>query len=307
MRKRLVVYGMLALAIAITLSVERGAYRVNDTTEILIVANPINPLNPVVRNPYQEEYEQMLYPTVRITAGLATGSGVIIATTDEHRYTQIITAAHVVGDETTVHIELYNSEVITGTVVITDTVKDLALIRTQINPAPASRGWVNADLTDLQDKIFYAKLAPQTYPYFLFTPVYAIGCSLGLDPRPSQGIITSINLRTEGLRKSASHIEISAPILPGNSGGPVYDARTYEVIGIAVWVKVYDGQLITTMAGIVPINEIYNFLTSHQDIHPVRKFKAKGKSNRLSDNLITGLSNGAGTPRIKSGFPLSRE
>jgi S1-C subfamily serine protease len=136
--------------------------------------------------------------------------------------------------------------------VITDTVKDLALIRTQIN----------ADSTDLPDKIFTAKLAPENYTYYLFNPVYAIGCSLGLNPRPAQGIISAINLRTEGLRKSASHIEISAPIVPGNSGGPVYDARTYEVIGIAVWVKVCQGQLVTTMAGIVPINEIYEFLNN---------------------------------------------
>ena len=74
---------------------------------------------------------------------------------------------------------------------------------------------------------------------------------MGLPPRPSQGIISVIE---------SDHWEITAPILPGNSGGPVYDARTYEVIGIAVWVKVYDGQLITTMAGIVPINQIYEFM-----------------------------------------------
>jgi hypothetical protein len=40
----------------------------------------------------------------------------------------------------------------------------------------------------------------------------------------------------------------------------VFSADTHEVIGIAVWVKVYHGQLITTMAGIVPITEIHKFL-----------------------------------------------
>ena len=39
--------------------------------------------------------------------------------------------------------------------------------------------------------------------------------------------------------------------------------------------------------------------SSHEDIHPVRKFKAKGKSNRLSDKLITGLSNGAEAQRAQ--------
>ncbi|MFA5795453.1 MAG: trypsin-like serine protease, partial [Candidatus Brocadiia bacterium] len=56
--------------------------------------------------------------------------------------------------------------------------------------------------------------------------------------------------------------EISAPILPGNSGGPVFDARTYEVVGISVWVHTCKEQLVTTMAGIVPIQKIYDFLES---------------------------------------------
>ncbi|MFH1230368.1 MAG: S1C family serine protease, partial [Planctomycetota bacterium] len=168
-------------------------------------------------NPYQEEYEKMLYPTVRITSSSGTGSGVVISyklkvtsyelkpetcplrrpvwatqkdseASNLQPETFILTAAHVVDNQSVVNIELYDSTIITGTVIITDTIKDLALIRTQIN----------ADLTDLQDKLFYAKLASRDYQYFLFNPVYAIGCSLGLSSRPSSGIITAINLRTEG-------------------------------------------------------------------------------------------------------------
>ena len=194
------------------------------------------------RHPYQTEYEQMLYPCVRISSPAGTGSGVVFttkSTKDTKEEVYILTACHVVEQENTVDIELYDSSSITGTVVITDTDKDLALIRTQIN----------ADF-----RIYEASLAPQDYTYYLFTPVYAVGCSLGLSPRPSSGILSAL---------SASVVEISAPVLPGNSGGPVYDARTYEVIGIAVWVKVCQGQLVTTMAGIVPINEIYSFIENN--------------------------------------------
>ena len=205
------------------------------------------------RHPYQDEYERMLYPTVRITAGFSTGSGVVISVPpgappsacsrpslrsgERGAYSvegiTILTAAHVVEDETTVNIELYNATVITGTVVITDTIRDLALIKPS--------GLMS----------YSAQLAPRKYTPYLFTPVWAVGCSLGLPPRPSQGIISVIE---------SGHWEVTSPILPGNSGGPVYDARTYEVIGIAVWVKVYNGQLITTMAGIVTIQNIHTFL-----------------------------------------------
>ena len=199
------------------------------------------------QHPFQYEYEQMLYPTVRITAGYSTGTGVIIATTNEHEITRIdiLTAAHVVEDEIIVNIELYDATVITGTVVITDTIKDLALIRVETTNSH--------ELT----QIYSARLASEKYVPYLFSPVWAVGCSLGLKPRPSFGYLTAIDSSS---LVSIRGYEISAPILPGNSGGPVYDGQTYQVIGIAVWVKVYNGQLVTTMAGIVPINQIWDFL-----------------------------------------------
>ncbi|MFH1230526.1 MAG: serine protease [Planctomycetota bacterium] len=200
-------------------------------------------------NPYQEEYEKMLYPTVRITSSSGTGSGVVISyklkvtsyelkpeTCNLQPETFILTAAHVVDNQSVVNIELYNSTIITGTVIITDTAKDLALLRA------------------LCASVAKAKLAPKDYTPYLFTPVWTVGCSLGLKPRPSFGHLCAL------CDSVADNWEVSSPVLPGNSGGPVYDARTYEVIGIAVWVKTYQGQLVTTMAGVVPINQIYEFL-----------------------------------------------
>lgn len=190
-------------------------------------------------NPYQEEYERMLYPTVRIKTLFSTGSGVIIGD-------YILTAAHVVDAESTVIIELFypdNIE-IEASVIITDTTRDLALLTTDKHR-----------LT----QVYSAKLASKDYKPYIFAPVYTIGCSLGLIPRPSSGIITYIG---DDLRPSASYWEISSPILPGNSGGPVFDSKTFEVIGIAVWIHKYNNQLITTMGGIVPIQEIYGFLQS---------------------------------------------
>jgi len=248
MKWRLIVYGLLAMALA--LSIELRAYRVDSPdTEMVIIVNPRNPLNPVVKNPYQDEYEQMLYPVVRISAGWSTGSGVVISV--ERRACSvegiaILTAAHVVGNESEVNIEA-NDKVLTATVVITDTVKDLALLRPS------------------QPLTFKAHLAPRDYTAYVFTPIYTIGCSLGLSPRPSCGIISVVEPDLPAGRHG--HWEVTSPILPGNSGGPVFDKRTYEVIGIAVWVKVYNGQLVTTMAGVVPINQIYEFLNETTNGH----------------------------------------
>lgn len=256
-------------------------------------------LGEVSYTPYQDEYEKMLYPTVRITAGFGTGSGVIIDSSSfldvsssketNHKqlttnYYYVLTACHVVDKANTVNIELYNSTIITGTVVITDTAKDLALLKlSNISAKGGSASGTGLQKEDcirqhLISNIYYARLAPRDYTPYLFTPVWAVGCSLGLKPRPSYGHITAINeqlaisnAQFSLLTAQCPFWEISAPVLPGNSGGPVYDARTFEVIGIAVWVKVYDYQLITTMAGIVPIGEIYKFLDSHQGTKTPRK------------------------------------
>jgi hypothetical protein len=171
----------------------------------------------------------------------------------------VLTAAHVVENNSTVSVTFYSytnnksavADVLSASVVMTDTTKDLALIK------------VDSGTHLLRS---CGRLAPRNYSPFLFTPIYTVGCSLGLAPRPSEGIITVI---------TENHWEVSSPILPGNSGGPVFDAKTHAVIGIAVWVKTYYGQLITTMAGIVPICEIYRFLDGVQEFNSSRVNESK--------------------------------
>jgi S1-C subfamily serine protease len=237
-----------------------------NTLEVIVEQRDIKVL-PNDFNPYQELYDNLLKPTVKISSAGGIGSGVIISATDSTDW--ILTAAHVVGNNSSVTVTFYSYISNTQTVlcdlrafvVITDTNKDLALLRVLTFPKynKVSIGTIGSD-----SAVNTAKLAKKDYVPYLFTPIYAVGCSLGLNPRPSQGILTSIS--GYPCSSVADFWEISAPILPGNSGGPVFDAQTHEVIGIAVWVKVYHGQLITTMAGIVPITEIYKFLNKCPDI-----------------------------------------
>ncbi|MFA5793880.1 MAG: serine protease [Candidatus Brocadiia bacterium] len=233
--RRILIYWFLSIAMVggcVFEPPEGETFVIDLSKEVPVQVGPVNP--------FEGLYESMLYTTVRIKAGFSCGSGVII-----NGY--IITAAHVVDNESIVTVELFYPEYIEidATVLVTDTAKDLALIK----------------ICNLKSGIcnYSATLAPRNYTPYIFTPVYAVGCSLGLKVRPSYGIISIIE---------PGYCEISAPILPGNSGGPVFalvpsndgNASTYEVIGISVWVRVYKDQLITTMGGIVPIQEIYDFL-----------------------------------------------
>lgn len=217
--------------------------------EVQTTVSIIKPL-PADYNPYQRLYDKMLYPTVRINTKDGIGSGVIISATDSTDW--ILTAAHVVGKESEVRIEIFNQKEnlsdLCAFVVMTDTNKDLALLCALCPSREAGSS---------DSVVKTAKLASKNYKPYIFTEIWTVGCSLGLVPRPSSGHICVI---------SGDHWEVSSPILPGNSGGPVYDAKTHEVIGIAVWVKTYYGQLITTMAGVVPIQTIYEFLEQSKKI-----------------------------------------
>jgi S1-C subfamily serine protease len=234
---------------------------------------------------YEALYRDLLSPSVRISTSDGIGSGVIISNKLINSSTNklfILTAAHVVGNESLVNVELFNStESLPAFVVSTDTGKDLALLkiaihglleRSELQPSivgsksflqlptinppasPFAKGGMGG---------FSAKLAPRNYVPYIFTPVWVIGCSLGYAPRPTEGCITAINEIASTTPRNDSvmqYWEMNAPIWPGNSGGGVFLKDTHELIGIAVWVKVYQGQLASTMGGIVPLYEIYKFI-----------------------------------------------
>jgi len=153
----------------------------------------------------------------------------------------------VVGDEASVKVTFYyyspNSidTTITASVIATDTLKDLALLRTYTyKPYP-----------------YVVKLAPRNYTPYIFTPVWVVGASLGYPPRPTSGKVTALN----------NYWQTNAPIWPGNSGGGVFLEDTHKLIGIVVRVKVYGGQLVSTMGGIVPLQDIYEFLKEREVVY----------------------------------------
>ena len=205
-------------------------------------------ITPSSQPDYEALYQDLLYPSVRITSLAGCGSGVIIHRKDAKDAKDtiyILTAAHVAGNEALADVELFGStRALPAFVVATDTSKDLALLRLVL-------------LNPHNPRLHRAKLAPRGYAPRIFTPVWVIGCSLGLSIKPTEGLITSLNERAYS---SINHWGINAPIWPGNSGGGVFLKDSHELIGIVVWVRTCRGQLANTMGGIVPLDEIYEFL-----------------------------------------------
>jgi S1-C subfamily serine protease len=153
--------------------------------------------------------EQMAPSVVTIHTGTGVGSGVVF------RDDIVLTNEHVVMDDLQVTIDYADGTSSAGTVLGTDRVTDLAVIRTARAglPVPEYR-------TDL----------PRPGE-----PVLAIGAPLGLEGTVTAGIVSALD-REIPASASASRalvdlIQVDAAISPGNSGGALLDA-TGRVIGI---------------------------------------------------------------------------
>ena len=104
--------------------------------------------------------------------------------------------------------------------------------------------------------------------------VYAVGNPRGLEGTFSDGIISSI--RPVGPDKL---IQITAPLSPGSSGGPVLNRRG-EVIGVSV-LTIRDGQNLNFA---IPSNYIKDILTKVRYVKPLSQVKsAKGQRSLLAD------------------------
>ena len=116
--------------------------------------------------------------------------------------------------------------------------------------------------------------------------VYAVGNPRGLEGTFSQGIISSI--RPIGSDKL---IQMTTPLSPGSSGGPVLNRRG-EVIGVSV-LTIRDGQNLNFA---IPSNYLKTLLTKVEYTRLLSQAKsAKGKRSLLSDlgnQSVEGISGG---------------
>ena len=166
-------------------------------------------VGPAVVGITSEVYDRDIFNR-NVEVGQNVGSGVIF---DKKGY--IVTNNHVVGNNRQVNVALSDGQVVTGKVIGTDAVTDLAVVK-----LPGS------------DKLPVAEFGNSDSLQPGETAV-AIGNPLGLEFRGTVtvGVISALNRTLDDVEQQIKLIQTDAAINPGNSGGALCTADG-KVIGI---------------------------------------------------------------------------
>lgn len=166
-------------------------------------------VGPAVVGITSEVYDRDIFNR-NVEVGQNVGSGVIF---DKKGY--IVTNNHVVGNNRQVNVALSDGQVVTGKVIGTDAVTDLAVVK-----IPGS------------DKLPVAEFGNSDSLQPGETAV-AIGNPLGLEFRGTVtvGVISALNRTLDDVEQQIKLIQTDAAINPGNSGGALCTADG-RVIGI---------------------------------------------------------------------------
>ena len=166
-------------------------------------------VGPAVVGITSEVYDRDIFNR-NVEVGQNVGSGVIF---DKKGY--IVTNTHVVGNNRQVNVALSDGQVVTGKVIGTDSLTDLAVVK-----IPGS------------DKLPVAEFGNSDSLQPGETAV-AIGNPLGLEFRGTVtvGVISALNRTLDDVEQQIKLIQTDAAINPGNSGGALCTADG-KVIGI---------------------------------------------------------------------------
>ncbi|HEY1548883.1 MAG TPA: trypsin-like peptidase domain-containing protein [Kofleriaceae bacterium] len=140
-----------------------------------------------------------------------SGSGFVV-TPDGY----VMTNSHVASGARELRVRTQAGETITGTVIGDDPAADLALVR--VEPSALSGAYLSID----------GSVRPRVGQLAI-----AIGNPLGFESTVSAGVVSALgrSLRGKGNRLIDGVIQHSAPLNPGNSGGPLLDSSS-RVLGV---------------------------------------------------------------------------
>ena len=155
--------------------------------------------------PFAQAAEIIRPSVVQLDLRQGLGTGVVIDANGT-----ILTAAHVVGDETNVRVTFSDGSSTEGVVVGAHELSDIAVVKVD----GTERNLVPAVLAD-GDNVRVGQLA------------VAVGSPFGFDQTVTAGIISAV----DRIVNQVSMVQTDAPINPGNSGGPLINLQG-EVVGI---------------------------------------------------------------------------
>ena len=187
------------------------------TTSTVAAQPPVQGANGSVQQVARAVLPSVVKINVRGPQGAGSGSGIILSSNGE-----ILTNNHVVAVANgggSMWVNLNSGRAVKATVVGTDPVTDLAVIRAQ-------------DVSGLTPATLAKPASLQ-----VGQPVVAIGSPFGLQATVTSGIISALNRPVSVSGESATSsttypaIQTDAAINPGNSGGPLVNMNG-EVIGI---------------------------------------------------------------------------
>ena len=194
--------------------------------------------------------EKVYNSVVVIHTVSASGSGFVI---EENL---ILTNAHVVGNYSSVNVELYDKTKVIGTVIKVDEKIDLALVQVNKNLTPLA---LNSDTPEVgQD-------------------VYVIGAPKDMSYTMTKGIVSALDRSLVGNK----YIQIDASINSGNSGGPLLDEGG-NVIGV-ITLKKSDAEGIGFAVRVEDVNKFINYIPVQE--YPRRKRALIHLKNRISVHL----------------------
>ena len=222
---------------------------------------------------------------VTVTAGESQGSGVV------YRKDTVVTNQHVVGAVRTVTFTLADGASVRGTVVGTDEIADLAVIRASRTNLPAVA--VREDL-------------PRAGEVAL-----AIGSPLGFENTVTQGIISGVGRQIPaeqtGGRPLVDLIQTDAAISPGNSGGGLFD-RQGRLVGInEAYIPPSSGAVSLGFAipSATVVDVADQLLSTGKAVHPYLGVSLAELTEAVRNTLGVDAERGAVVVRVAPGSPAA--
>jgi len=219
-------------------------------------------------------HERFIYPVVRVSSGMGTGSGTILySEADENGEfsTYVLTNFHVIDSAIRI-VEKFDSDLGKDVKEEKRSICYVEIFKYRELSTPIGTLKVEADivihikdqdmallkLRSTEKMQYVAQLFPKDKisDTKCLDETIAVGCSLAFPPLPTVGILTRKNFQIDSLPYHMS----SAQIIYGNSGGAMFDGEG-NFIGIPSMVALAGwGTPITHMGLFIPGSRIYDWL-----------------------------------------------